>query len=259
MMLKILYEDATLLIVDKPPGMPVLREGPGITGSVAEVLSNQFPELLKLGEEYRYGICHRLDKDTSGILLVAKTKESFRYFQEQFKKRKVEKTYLCLVVGTLKEKEGVIEGTLGRSPHDRRKQKVFVGSAPESAREATTTYKTLEEFPEFTPLEVINSNRQTIVHERMSKQAKPLTGFTLLEVSPKTGRKHQIRAHCVFIHHPIAGDKLYGFKNQPTPKNLERQFLHASSLKIILENGKEMKFNSGLPEDLQQVLAILRS
>ena len=230
--LKILHEDATLLVVDKPPGMSVLKENAFEKGeTVAEALSNQFPELLKLGEEYRYGICHRLDKDTSGILLVAKTKESFRYFQEQFKERKVEKTYVCLVVGTLKEQQGVIEGKLGRSPNDRRKQKVFTELAPESAREATTEYKVIEDFPQ----------------------------FTFLEVSPKTGRKHQIRAHCASIHHPIAGDTLYGFKNQPTPKNLKRQFLHASSLKIILENGKEIKFNSELPEDLQQVLTILRS
>ncbi|MDO8470912.1 MAG: RluA family pseudouridine synthase [bacterium] len=230
MPLKILYEDVSLLIVDKPPGMPVFREGPGEGMYVAEALSSQYPELLKLGEECRYGIVHRLDKDTSGVLLVAKTKEAFRYFQEQFKERKAEKTYICLVVGALKEKEGVIEGKLGRSPNDRRKQKVFADPAIESAREATTLYKVLKEFSE----------------------------FTLLEVSPKTGRKHQIRAHLAHIHHPIAGDKLYGFKNQPVPQGLERQFLHANSLKIVTENGKGMTFHSELPEDLQNILNALR-
>ncbi len=231
MPLKILYEDASLLIVDKPPGMPVFREGPGEGMYVAEALSSQYPELLKLGEECRYGIVHRLDKDTSGVLLVAKTKESFQYFQEQFRKRKTGKTYLCLVTGTLKEKEGVIEGKLGRSPNDRRKQKVFADPAPESARDAITAYKVLEEFP----------------------------GFTLVEVSPKTGRKHQIRAHLAHIHHPIAGDKLYGFKNQPVPQGLKRQFLHASSLKIRMENGKEKEFRSEIPGDLQTVLNTLRA
>lgn len=231
MQLKIIYEDASLLIVDKPPGMPVFREGPGEGMYVAEALSSQYPELLKLGEEYRYGIVHRLDKDTSGVLLVAKTKESFQHFQEQFKERKAKKTYVSLVVGNLKEKEGVIEGKLGRSPNDRRKQKVFADPAPESAREATTAYKVLEEFPE----------------------------FTLLEASPKTGRKHQIRAHLAHIHHPIAGDKLYGFKNQGVPQGLERQFLHASSLKIRMENGKEKEFHAEIPEDLQAVLNTLRT
>ena len=162
---------------------------------------------------------------------MAKTKEAFEYFQEQFKERKIEKTYQCLVVGTLKDHEGIIEGKLGRSPNDRRKQKVFSEPAPENAREATTRYKVVEEFKQ----------------------------FSLLEIIPKTGRKHQIRAHLASVNHPIAGDKLYGFKNQPLPKGLTRQFLHAYSLKMKTKSGKELKFRSELAEDLQSVLNTVRS
>lgn len=255
--LKILYEDANLLVVDKPPGISVLRAAPlgraslSLTEreetiqeeSLAEELSNQFPELLRLGEKYRYGIAHRLDKDTSGVLLVAKTKKTLEYLQAQFKERKIEKKYLCLVIGNIKEDTGIINTLLGRSPHDRRKQKTYEmqeNSSPSSGgvkREAITQWDVLERYKE----------------------------YTFLRVHPRTGRKHQIRAHLASIRHPLAGDKLYGFKGQPTPAGLTRQFLHAASLKITLENGlpaqagKEKIFTSPLPKDLQAVIDNLQT
>ena len=201
---KILYEDEDILVIDKPAG----------------IVADDIPRRV-----------HRLDKDTSGIFLVAKNDKALEFFQKQFKERKVEKKYLCLVVGNLKNKEGEIKTLLGRSPKDRRKQKVFLPQEPGALgkREAITNYKVLERFK----------------------------NYDLIEVEPKTGRKHQIRAHFSYLGHPIAGDKLYGFKNQLCPKGLKRQFLHASYLKIKMPDEKIKEFRLELPEDLKSVIIFL--
>lgn len=225
MPLKIIAENDTLLVVDKEAGISVFPEGSFKAPALSDLLAEQFPDQIKLGQERRYGIAHRLDKDTSGILLIAKTPESFEYIQGQFQEKRIQKKYICLVVGTLKEDEGRIVNPLGRSPADRRKQKAFPVGTP-GTREAITEWHVLQRFE----------------------------GYTLLEIYPKTGRKHQIRAHLAAIHHPLAGDKLYGFKNQPIPQGLERQFLHASYIKIQLPEGGDQEFHSELPRDLQTVL-----
>ena len=201
---QIIYEDEYLQVLDKPAGIDV----------------DNIPRRV-----------HRLDKDTSGILLVAKNDKALEFFQKQFKERKVEKKYLCLVVGNLKNKEGEIKTLLGRSPKDRRKQKVFLFGEPGALgkREAITKYKVLERFK----------------------------NYDLIEVEPKTGRKHQIRVHFSYLGHPIAGDKLYGFKNQPCPQGLKRQFLHASYLKIKMPDEKIKEFRLELPEDLKSVIIFL--
>jgi 23S rRNA pseudouridine1911/1915/1917 synthase len=202
--MKVIYEDGDLLVVDKPAG----------------VNADDIPKRV-----------HRLDKDTSGVLLIAKNDKALEFFQKQFKERKVEKKYLALVVGEIKEKWGAIETLIGRSPKDRRKQRVYLPHDPEAKgkREAVTEYRVLKKFK----------------------------NYTLVEVIPKTGRKHQIRAHFAYLGHPIAGDKLYGFKNQPCPKGLNRQFLHASYLKIRFPDGKTKEFESELPEDLKSVINFL--
>ncbi len=197
----ILYEDANVLVINKPAG----------------IVADDIP-----------GRVHRLDKDTSGILLVAKDDKTLEFLQKQFKEKGVKKKYIALVVGNLKNREGTIETLLGRSPKDRRKQKVYLPHEPKAKgkRKAITKYKVLERFKK----------------------------YDLVEVEPKTGRKHQIRAHFAYLGHPIAGDKLYGFKNQPLPEGLKRQFLHANYLKIELPNGEIKEFSSGLPEDLKLCL-----
>lgn len=199
--MKIIYEDGDVLVYDKQAGVNV----DGIPLRV-----------------------HRLDKDTSGVFLVAKNDKALEFLQRRFKERLVEKKYIALVVGNLKNASGVIETLLGRSPKDKRKQKVFLPHDPKAPgkRDAVTEYKVLKRYK----------------------------GFTLLEVEPKTGRKHQIRAHLAYLGHPIAGDKLYGFKNQPMPPGLRRQFLHAASLTITLPNGERETFSSPLPKDLEEVL-----
>ncbi len=233
MNLKIIHEDDTLLVVEKPPGMAVWKEGPVQGKTVGEAIAEQCPALQALGEERRYGILHRLDKDTSGILLVAKTPEAFSFFQKQFQDRTVQKKYLCLVEGNIKEEKGRMETLLGRSSADKRKQKVFIPGEPASAgkREAITEYRVKERYPE----------------------------YTLLEVYPKTGRKHQIRVQLASLGHPIAGDKLYGFKNQKVLPGLQRHFLHASLIRIEDQNGTAKEFTSELPDDLVNVLDNLKT
>ena len=203
--MKIIYEDENVQVLDKPAG----------------VNSDDFEKRA-----------HRLDKDTSGVFLIAKNDKTLEFLQKQFQDREVKKKYIALVVGSLKNTEGTIETLLGRSPGDRRKQKVFLPHDPqaEDKRSAITKYKVLQRFEK----------------------------YDLIEVEPLTGRKHQIRAHMAYLGHPIAGDKLYGFKNQPLPKGLNRQFLHAKYLEIKIPDGQIKKFESELSDDLNLCLKQLK-
>ena len=187
---------------------------------------------------------HRLDKETSGILLIAKNDKALEFFQKQFKERKVKKKYLALVFGNLKQNLGVIKTLIGRSPRNRKKQKVYLPFEPKAVgkRKAITEYKVLKRFQNYTG-----------AHKALCAR------YTLVEVEPKTGRKHQIRTHFNYLGHPIVGDKVYGFKNQPKPKGLKRHFLHASYLKIKLPDGQEREFKSDLPEDLRKILESLNA
>ena len=231
--LKIIYEDNNVLVVEKPAGLIVFPEGKTKEKTLADYLLKNFSWFKKSEAPPRYGIVHRLDKETSGILLVAKNKKVLLFLQKQFKNKRVEKKYKALVVGKIKNNEGKIKTLIGRSPKNRKKQKVFLRGEPgsEGKREAITKYRVIDRF----------------------------NNFTLLEVLPQTGRKHQIRCHLAYIHHPIVGDKLYGFKNQPSFPELERQFLHASYIKIKLPTGEEKEFKSELPEDLKRILKKLKN
>jgi len=236
MKLDIIYQDENVLVVDKPPNVIVAPEKPTSQETLIDVLVKQFPDLKKIGSPPRYGIVHRLDKETSGILLIAKNNQALIFLQDQFKKRKVVKKYMALVVGEVKKKKGTIKTLLGRSPKDRRRQKVYLPLEPDSAgkREATTEFQVIKKFCD-------------------GKKNK----YTLLQVFPKTGRKHQIRTHLKFINHPIAGDRFYRFNKQPLPEGLRRHFLHAAFLKILLPQGKKKEFQAGLPQDLTSVLTKL--
>ncbi len=203
--MKIIYEDENVQVFDKPAG----------------VNSDDFPKRV-----------HRLDKDTSGIFIVAKDDKTLEFLQKQFKERRVKKKYLALVVGHLKNETGEVETLIGRSPGDRRKQKVYLEGEPGATdkRKAITLYRVLQRFE----------------------------NYDLVEAELLTGRKHQIRTHFAHLGHPIAGDKLYGFKEQICPDDLKRQFLHASYLKIEMPNGREREFKSELPQDLKETLNNLR-
>jgi 23S rRNA pseudouridine1911/1915/1917 synthase len=233
--IKILYEDSDVLVVDKLTGIVVFPEGQTLIRgekTLIDYLIEKYPELKRAGEAPRYGIVHRLDKDTSGVLLVAKTSEALIFLQNQFINRRVEKKYTALAVGSIKEEKGQIKTLIGRAKQDKRKQKAYPLDYPDKTgkREAETLFEVIKRFKE----------------------------YTLLSVQIKTGRRHQIRCHLSFLQHPIAGDKLYGFKGQPVPDGLQRQFLHASYLKIQLPDGEAKEFNSELPEDLQNILNNLK-
>ena len=226
MELKIIYEDENVLVIDKPPGIIVFPEKALEEKTLIEYIIKQYPKIESVGNVPRHGIVHRLDRDTSGILLVAKNTETLEFLQKQFQERRVVKKYTALVVGQVKEKKGEIKTLISRSPKNRLKQKAYSLGDPKGKRKAETHYKII----------------------------KKLEDYTLLEVEIKTGRRHQIRCHMAHINHPIAGDRLYGFKNQPSPENLNRQFLHASYLKVKLPDNKEKEFRSELPDDLKEVI-----
>ncbi|MEA3452754.1 MAG: RluA family pseudouridine synthase [Patescibacteria group bacterium] len=219
--MNIIYQDKNLLVINKPAGINSDKE-------LMMELIKELPELIKAGEYPRHGLIHRLDKDTSGILLIAKNNKSLSFFQKQFKERKVDKKYIALVQGTIPKKSGEIKTLINREGI---KQKTFPLLGPQrvGSRIAETSWKIIKEYKE----------------------------YTFVEATPKTGRKHQIRVHFAHLGFPIAGDKLYSFKNKKKPKGLQRQFLHANQLKIRLLDGKEKIFRSDLPEELKQIIKIL--
>lgn len=224
-MAEIIYEDKDVIAVNKPPGMVVFHqsENDRQNTSLSSLLVTKFPEIKGVGGE-RNGAVHRIDKDTSGIVLFAKNEEALSFLQSQLLEQKAEKRYITLVFKVMKKDEDEIRTFITRSPKDRRKQKAYRGVS--GKREAVTFFRVIKRFQE----------------------------YSLLEVTPKTGRKHQIRCHLSFLGHPIAGDKLYRFKDQKDPDGLERHFLHAKSIKIKITGGEEKTFSAPLPDDLEKIL-----
>jgi 23S rRNA pseudouridine1911/1915/1917 synthase len=218
MPLNILYEDDDLLVVDKPAGLTV-HPAPGHPShTLVNALLSHFPHLADIGDSLRPGIVHRLDKDTSGVMLVAKNNLAQADLAEQFKTHSVAKAYLVLVKGKLTPENGIIEAPIGRDPRNRKRMAVVAGG-----REARTEYRVI----------------------------KYISDYTLLEVMPETGRTHQIRVHLLAIGFPVVGDKVYGVKSP----HLSRQFMHACRLGFNLpSSGEYVEFKSELPPDLEQAL-----
>jgi 23S rRNA pseudouridine1911/1915/1917 synthase len=230
--LSIVYEDELLLVVDKPAGM-VVHPAPGHpTGTLVNALLSHSPELASSQDE-RMGIVHRLDRDTSGLILVAKRAKVRRALQRQFKERQVHKVYLALVDGHLQPAWGRIEAPLGRDPKHRQRMAVLPGG-----REAQTEYHVLRLF---------------------SHTAGPVAGdYALVEVEPKTGRTHQIRVHFASIGHPVVGDSVYGRRRLRLP--VSRQFLHARRLGFKHPaSGHRLDLEAPLAADLASVLEMLEA
>lgn len=242
----VIFEDNSLLVIDKPSGIVVNRAETNKERTVQDWRESKFPISLprrpadnfpfpkETEREFvsRSGIVHRLDKDTSGLLVIARTPEAFENLKKQFKGREVTKKYLALVHGIVEPSSGTIKAPIERNPFNRKHFGIFPGG-----REAETAYKTISNFKFL-----------------ISKEVLPLT---YLEVSPKTGRTHQIRVHMKYINHPVVSDPIYGGRKQI--KNdlsfCPRLFLHATYLKIKHPvTGEWLEFNSKLPEDLQKVL-----
>ncbi len=232
MKIPIIYEDENILVISKPAGILVHPTSKNEKNTLIDWLISKHPEIKNIGDpstssrQERPGIVHRLDKDTSGLMIIAKNNKTFFYLKKQFQDRKIEKKYLALVTGKLKDGQGIITKTISRS---KRKGRIQTTAPIGKRREAITRYKVLKEFED----------------------------YSLLEVMPETGRTHQIRVHLASIGHPIASDEKYKFKRQPCPKNLKRQFLHASYLKFKLLNGKIKEFKSRLPKELEDILRII--
>ena len=212
--LTVIYEDESLIVIDKPAGLSV-HPGPGHPdGTLINAVMALCPDITGVGEENRPGIVHRLDMDTSGVIVVAKNDRSHRYLSDQFKNRTVTKTYVALVEGNMYQKKAIIDGPIGRDRHDRKKMAIV-----ENGRDAKTEYAVNERFAQ----------------------------FDCLDVKPKTGRTHQIRVHLCSLGHPVAGDISYGTK----VAGLDRQFLHAASISLSHPiDDILMEFKSPLPQDL---------
>ncbi len=229
--LDIVYEDDDLIVIDKPAGMVVHPAAGHFSGTLVNAVLAHAPDLEGVGDEKRPGIVHRLDKDTSGLIVVAKNDRAHRHLQAQFKDRLAQKLYLALVVGHPPTPVGRIEAPIGRDPKNRQRMAVLHEGDP-TAREAVTEYRTREMFKL----------------------------FTLLEAEPKTGRTHQIRVHLSFLGCPLAGDTLYASRRSAGIKlpGLNRHFLHAARLTLQLPSGPTRTFESPLPPDLSRVLNELR-
>jgi 23S rRNA pseudouridine1911/1915/1917 synthase len=224
----ILYEDASIIVLDKPAGVQTHPAGNMERETVAHFIAARYPELTDVGENpLRPGIVHRLDRETSGALIIAKTTPVFDELKKMFQERTIEKTYIALVYGHLPALEGAIDKPIMQRSGELKRVVVETQSAPVAARQALTLYRVIARYQD----------------------------FDLLQVTPKTGRTHQIRAHFASLGNPIVGDKLYAFKPMRRGERLfsARQMLHASSLKFELFF-KKYGFTAPLPEDFRSIL-----
>lgn len=233
MEIEILYEDQDYVVINKPAGLVVHSDGKTMEATVADWVLEKYPETKGVGEPQkistgkvidRPGIVHRIDRDTSGILMIAKKQEAFTFLKEQFQNRTIEKTYHAFVYGEIKNKEGIIDRAISRSKNDFRRWTAERGGRGE-ARDAVTEFKVLA------------------------------TGAdaTYVEVHPKTGRTHQIRVHFKAINHPIICDTLYA-PGRPSLLGFDRLALHAHKISFKNKEGKIIEVEAPLPQDFKQAL-----
>ncbi len=225
LLLSVVYEDSDLLVVDKPAGMTVHPGAGRPSGTLVQAVLAHAPDLPLIGGADRPGIVHRLDKDTSGVLVVAKTEAAWRGLQAQIQSRRARREYLALVHGRVERPSGVIEASIGRDPRHRTRMAVVA-----SGRRAVTRYTVAERFDD----------------------------ATLLDVRLDTGRTHQIRVHLAYLGHPVVGDPVYA--HRANPWGIRRQALHARTLAFTHPTtGKEMVFHAPLPADFEEALLALRA
>jgi 23S rRNA pseudouridine1911/1915/1917 synthase len=246
--IKILYEDSNILAIDKPSG---ILSHPDKTSKQKTVLDWAVKKFSNAE------LVHRLDKETSGIMVIAKNKKAHEFLKKQFVDRKVKKTYVAIVDGWVKNDHGVINKPIGRSPSDFRRRLSGRGARGEM-REAITEYKVLKRFE-------VEAERGQIYYARGSRPVRgegrsakkfvyaPLEKFTYLEIHPKTGRTHQIRVHMKFLNHPVACDSLYN-SGQPCPKGISRLALHAKSIEFKNLKGETIKVESPLPIEFKKAI-----
>ncbi len=240
MKIKVLYEDSNIVAIDKPSGISVHSDGKNKEKTISDWVLKNYIKMKNVGEpmqvEYqgekieikRPGIVHRLDRDTSGVLLLAKNQKAYEFLKNQFKNREIKKIYHTIVEGNIKNERGVINKPIGKSPTDFRKYSAGRGAKGEM-REAITQYKVLKRFE-------VSKNK-----------------FTYLEVMPKTGRTHQIRVHMKYLNHPVVCDPLYNTKNICL-KNIKRMALHAKSIEFKNLKGDMVRVEAPLPLMFKKML-----
>lgn len=223
--LTILFENNDVMVINKPAGMVVHPSAGHASGTLVNAAIGYDPEMEGIAGEGRPGVVHRLDKDTSGIILMAKNDSALAWLQTQFKDRLIDKQYIALVDRRPPTPEGRVEAPIGRDPGNRQKMAIVTD---DKGREAISIYKTIHNYK----------------------------NHTLIEIHPLTGRTHQIRVHMAFLGCPVAGDTTYGFKRSSI--GITRHFLHAARLTIKLPGESEPRaFQTSLPEELEKVLARL--
>ncbi len=236
--LHILYEDPSIIVIDKPAGMVVHPAAGNPSGTLVNALLYHCQDLGGINGVLRPGIVHRLDKDTSGVMVVAKDDQAYHHLIKQFKNRTVDKVYLAIAYGKFHQVEGLIDTAIGRHPKERKR----MSTKTKKGRTAITRWKVVEN----------------------------LDGFSLLEIYPQTGRTHQIRVHLSSVGHPLLGDPLYGKKGRSGSiqdpvlrecmRRMNRQALHAYRLAFDHpRTGERIRFEAPLPEDMKDVLKWLRS
>lgn len=235
MELPIIYEDKDIVAIDKPSGVMTHGDGRSTEATVSDWFAAKYPESASVGETQRLpdgtelarpGVVHRLDRETSGVLVLAKTQEAHAFLKEAFKNREAKKTYLTFVYGVPKEKKGTIEFSIGRSRQDFRLRSAQP-KAKGTLREAITKYLVIAESLDGT--------------------------HAILKVMPETGRTHQIRVHLKAIHHPVVGDPLYA-PNRVADLGFSRLGLHAFELDLPLPSGGRKELRAPLPADLREAL-----
>lgn len=238
--LDILHEDSSLIVINKPPGL-VVHPAPGHwNGTLVHGLLYHYPETENVGTPGRPGIVHRIDKDTSGVLIVARTAEMHAYLTALFKSRQIKKAYIAVAYGNPRESNGVITHPISR--HKKNRKKMTASQDPENGREAYTSWEIMERF----------------------------NGLCLLRLGIKTGRTHQIRVHCAAMGHPLVGDGVYGYKNPfrgfvfspavvQVLKTINRQMLHSHKITFKHpETDTETSFESPLPPDMSLLHQVLK-
>ncbi len=236
--IKILYEDANILAIDKPSGIMVHPDERSKEKTILDIFKIKYPKIE---------IVHRLDRETSGVMLLAKNEKAHEFLKQQFQNRTIKKIYNAIVSGHFKNERGVINKPIGRSPVDFRRHLAGRGARGE-LREAITEYRVLKHLQ-------INSDGKLIKSD-ISANQKSISGvssFTYLEVKPKTGRTHQIRVHMKYLNHPVVCDSLYNPKGS-CPKGLTRLALHAKSIEFKDLKGKTIKVESVLPLQFKKLI-----
>lgn len=253
MNIEILFENNDYLIINKPSGLVVHADGKTSEPTVVDWLQQNYPEINEVGENMvvtdkegneieikRPGIVHRIDRDTSGCLVIAKNQKSFEYLKQLFKDKKVTKTYQAIVYGSVKNDSGIIDAPIGKSRKDFR-MKSAGPHARGQLREAITEYRVLSRYE--------NPNKKDNQNQTLR--------YSLIELYPKTGRTHQIRVHLKHINYPIVSDSLYAGKRK-AELGLTRTALHAYSISFVDSNGETIGATCEMPHDMQSALEKLQ-